>query len=82
MHRPQQAGLPDAGHRVGRDDHVVLYRDLHIGVPAFDRHRADTSDDDVIDHHRRIRLQRSDIRDLHVVDVRAWTAPDGTGQRQ
>ena len=67
MHRPQQAGLSDRGHGVGGHHHVGLDRDLHIGMPVVDRHLADTADDDVADQHRRIRLQRRDIRDLDVV---------------
>ena len=34
MHRPQQAGLPDGGHHVGRHDDIALDRDLDVGVPA------------------------------------------------
>ena len=82
VHRPQQAGLPYAGYRVGPYREVVLYRNLDVGVPTFHRHRANASDDDVIDQHRRIRLQRTDIRDLNVIDVRSRTAAHRAGQRQ
>jgi hypothetical protein len=80
MHRPQQAGLADAGYHVGRDGDIALDRDLDVGVPAFHSHRTDTADDDVVDHHRRIRLHRPDIRELDVVDVGARPASDRAGQ--
>ena len=66
---PSRLVCPTRGHGVGGHDHVGLDRDLHVGVPALDRHLADAADDDVVDHHRRIRLQRGDIRDLDVIDL-------------
>ena len=34
VHRSQQAGLPDGGHRVGRHHHVRFDRHLDVGVPV------------------------------------------------
>jgi hypothetical protein len=57
-------------------------RDIQVGVPALNRHFADAADDDVVDHHRRIRFQRTDIGDLDVIDVSPRTAPRRARQRQ
>ena len=82
MHRAQQARLTDGGYHVGRHDDIALDRDLDVGMPALHPHRADTADHDVVDHHRRIRLHRPDIRQLDVIDVGPRPATDRTGQRQ
>ena len=34
MHRSQQAGLPDRGHRIGGHHDVGLDRDLDVGMPV------------------------------------------------
>ena len=51
-------------------------------LPVTDGHLADTADDDVVDHHGRIRFQRADIGELDVVDGRARSSPHRTRQRQ
>ena len=43
VHRTQQAGLPDGGHRVRRHHGIGFDRDLDVGVVALDSHLADAA---------------------------------------
>ena len=40
---------------------------VEVDMPAVQRHLADAADHDIVDHHRRIRFQRTDVRDLDVI---------------
>jgi hypothetical protein len=52
MHRPEQAGLANDGHRVGRNNHIGSDRHFDIGVPILNDHLFDTADHHVVDHDR------------------------------
>ena len=56
-----------------------LHRHLDVGMPAAQRHFADAADHDVVDHHRRIGLQRADIRDLDVIQLASLPRPTAPG---
>jgi uncharacterized membrane protein YjjP (DUF1212 family) len=79
MHGSENARLRDTGHRIGRYHHPGLHCHLDVGVPILDLHVADTADHHVVDHYRRIRLQRSDIRDFEMVGRGTRAASQRTG---
>ena len=68
--------LPGA---VGRGPGANIY---HVEIPNVGTMESNSPVmiNDVVDHHRRIRLHRTDIRDLDVVDVGSRAASDGAGQ--
>ena len=52
VHRAQQARLPDGRHRVGRNRHAWLDRNLYVGMPIPHLHRLHTADHDIPDQNR------------------------------
>ena len=82
VHGSQQAGLTHPGLHVRRHHDVGIHRDVHEGMPIAHRHLADAADDDVVDHHRRIRFHRADAAELDMVDMGARPASHRARQGQ
>ena len=83
VHRSQQAGLPDRGHRVGGHHHVRLDRDLDVGMPV----RRPSSCPTLPTTTSLIRTGEFDssvetFGDLDVVGDRVGSPSDRAGQRQ
>src|SRR4029079_12905082 len=80
-HGAEQAGLTTLGDSVRGHGAVEFDRDVDHRVPVLDADGTNAADDDVVDQNGRIRLQRTDIRDLDVVDGRVGPTADRTWQR-
>ena len=81
VHRSEQTRLPDRRHCIRRHDDVRPDTHLDVCHPVAGSQFSDAAHHHIVDHHRRIRLQGTDVGDLDVVHRGSRTTCDGTGER-